>query len=403
MSCFKREAQTILHGYGWYFGLLWLAITIFSLSTQSVVASEIAQKESALKVLKSKISKLQQTIEVKEDSKSRYTKQLKRIETDLAIINRKIRASNIKIDNKQAELKSLRKSRKDHQLQLSEENSVLAKQVYTAFTLGKQEKVKLLFSQKNPAVLQRNLVYYEYFSNARAELISKVKHSITKILEAEAGIEKARQDLEKGRRSLKKQMVELNKSSAKRKTIISSLNKQLKQQGGNLTRLEDEATQLQNLLGSIQDILIDAPEPELDRRPFDRLKGQLAWPVKGKVKKLFGRHKPLSDLRWQGIMIYAAAGNHVKAVSRGRIAFSDWLRGLGNLIIIDHGNSYLSLYGHNESLFKSAGEWVESGDIISSIGSSGGQDKSGLYFEIRKKGIPQNPTRWCKNGNLFAS
>jgi septal ring factor EnvC (AmiA/AmiB activator) len=125
--------------------------------------------------------------------------------------------------------------------------------------------------------------------------------------------------------------------------------------------------------------------------------------VQGNIKKLFGRQKPLSDLRWQGIMIYAPAGNHVRAVSRGRIAFADWLRGLGNLVIIDHGNSYLSLYGHNESLFKSAGEWVESGDIISSIGSSGGQQKPGLYFEIRKKGKPQNPTRWCKAGNQFAS
>jgi septal ring factor EnvC (AmiA/AmiB activator) len=93
----------------------------------------------------------------------------------------------------------------------------------------------------------------------------------------------------------------------------------------------------------------------------------------------------------------------VKAVSHGRVAFSDWLRGLGNLIIIDHGNSYLSLYGHNESLFKSAGEWVESGEIIGSIGSSGGQKKAGLYFEIRKKGKPQNPTRWCKKSNQFAS
>jgi len=160
---------------------------------------------------------------------------------------------------------------------------------------------------------------------------------------------------------------------------------------------------MQELISSIQEILIEIPDPNINRKTFAKLRGQLAWPVDGKVDKLFGRQKRPSNLLWQGIMIYAPAGNHVRAVSHGRVAFADWFRGFGYLIIIDHGNSYLSLYGHNESLFKSAGEWVESGDIIGSIGSSGGQQKPGLYFEIRKKGKPQNPTRWCKTGNSFNS
>jgi septal ring factor EnvC (AmiA/AmiB activator) len=375
----------------------------FSLFAQPVIATEKEQKEKDLKILQSRIMKLKKAIDVKEDKKSRYTGQLKKIETTVARVNREVRVSRKEIGDKQAELKKLRKSRKKHQQQLSRENELLASQVYTAFTLGRQEKVKLLFSQKSPGELQRNLVYYQYFSNARAELISTVKNSIDKILAAEADIKRVRQDLEKSHRLLKAQKVQLDKDSAKRKAIISSLDKQLKQQGGHLSHLEDEATQIQNLISSIQDILIESPAPELERKPFATLRGKLAWPVKGEVKKLFGRQKPRSDLRWQGIMIYAPAGNHVKAISGGRIAFADWIRGLGNLVIIDHGNSYLSLYGHNESLFKSAGEWVESGDIISSIGSSGGQQKPGLYFEIRKKNQPQNPTRWCKTGNLFAS
>ncbi len=391
----------------WFPGLLShvLLITIlaFSLLAQPATASEKDQKEKYLKILQSKIAKLQQTIEVKEDSKSRYTKQLKKIENVVAKINRKIRSLNKKIVDKQSDLKTLRTSRKKHQRQLSQQNDLLAKQVYTAFTLGRQEKVKLLFSQKNPAELQRNLVYYQYFSNARADLIAKVKSNIDKILEAEADIKRARQYLSESHLLLKTQKIQLDKDSVKRKRIISSLDKQLRKQGGNLSRLEDEADQLQSLIGSIQDILIQAPEPELERKPFSTLKGLLAWPLKGEIKRLFGRQKTAADLRWQGVIIYAPAGNHVKAVARGRIAFADWLRGMGNLIIIDHGNSYLSLYGHNESLFKSAGEWVESGDIISSIGNSGGQQKTGLYFEIRKKGKPQNPTKWCKASNLFAS
>ena len=162
--------------------------------------------------------------------------------------------------------------------------------------------------------------------------------------------------------------------------------------------------QLQKLIDSIQEIFDDAPEvEEIARQPFADLKGKLAWPVKGKLRKMFGRRKPLSNLRWQGVLIEAPSGRYVRAVSHGRVAFADWLRGFGNLIIIDHGNSYLSLYGHNESLFKAAGEWVEAGDVIGSTGDSGGQAKSGLYFEIRRNGKPQNPTRWCKAGQFFTS
>jgi len=322
---------------------------------------------------------------------------------ELKALQEKIGSSKKKIDNKRAEIKKLKKSRSKQQRQLLQENDILTQQIYTAFTLGKQEKLKLLFSPKNPGELQRNLVYYQYFSEARAILIETVKININKILETEVSINKSRLELEKSHQLLKNQKAQLEKDKAKRKQIISSLNQQIKKQGGNLVRLEDEASQLQELISSIQEILIEIPDPKVDRRAFAKLRGQLAWPVDGKVKKLFGRQKRPSNLLWQGIMIYAPAGNHVRAVSHGRVAFADWLRGFGYLIIIDHGNSYLSLYGHNESLFKSAGEWVESGDIIGSIGSSGGQQKPGLYFEIRKKGKPQNPTRWCKAGNRFDS
>ncbi|MDH3763899.1 MAG: peptidoglycan DD-metalloendopeptidase family protein, partial [Gammaproteobacteria bacterium] len=266
-----------------------------------------------------------------------------------------------------------------------------------------EEKVKLLFSQQEPQSLQRNLVYYEYFSNARVALINDVQANIDKIIETEQLIQQARQDLEKNQQALNQQKQKLDKDRGKRKSIVASLDKQLKKQGGSLSRLEDEAVQLQNLIKSIQEIFVDAPESEFSQRAFAELKGKLAWPVKGKLKRLFGRNKPLSNLRWQGVMIEAPGGTHVQAVSHGRVAFADWLRGLGNLIIIDHGNSYLSLYGHNESLFKTAGEWVDAGEVISSIGNSGGQKKSGLYFEIRKKGKPQNPTGWCKANNKFAS
>jgi septal ring factor EnvC (AmiA/AmiB activator) len=382
--------------------LLPLLLAFLVFNTVSM-ADDKSAREKQLKTLLRKIDKLKQSIDVKEDNKSSYTKQLKSVERKIGKVNQQIRATDKKITAKKSELKALRATRLKHQRQLSQENDYLAEQVYAAFTLGRQERAKLLFSQQNPQALQRNLVYYQYFSNARVALINEVQRNIDKIIATEELIRQAQLDLEQNQKSLGAQIKELKVDLGNRKTIVSSLDKELKQQGGSLSMLQDEATQLQNLIKSIEEIFIDAPESEISQKAFAELKGKLAWPVKGKVKKLFGRNKPQSELRWQGIVIEAPNGRQVKAVSHGRIAFSDWLRGLGNLVIIDHGNSYLSLYGHNESLYKSAGEWVEAGDVISTIGNSGGQNKSGLYFEIRKKGRPQNPTGWCKAKNKFAS
>ena len=383
--------------------LLFTALVAGLIIAPFSMAANKAASEKQLKAVLSKIEKLKQAIDVKEDSRSQYIKQLKLIESNIGELSQEIRSVDKKIEQKKSQLTALRATRKKHQRQLSKENDYLAQQVYAAFTLGRQEKVKLLFSQHDPQNLQRNLVYYQYFSNARVNLINDVKANIEKIVETEQLIEQAQQDLEKNQQTLAQRKKQFDLDLGKRKKIITSLDQQLKQQGGKLSHLKDEAKQIQNLIKSIEKIFADAPESEISRKAFAQLKGKLAWPLKGKVRKLFGRTKPQSDLRWQGVRIEAASGTHVMAVSHGRVAFSDWLRGLGYLIIIDHGNSYLSLYGHNESLFKSAGEWVEAGEVISSVGSSGGQPKTGLYFEIRKKGKPQNPTRWCKSGNRFGS
>ncbi|HEY5740639.1 MAG TPA: peptidoglycan DD-metalloendopeptidase family protein [Gammaproteobacteria bacterium] len=382
---------------------LWPVIALLILAvTIAGRADERSAKESQLREVLQQIEQLKQAIEVKENSKSEYIQQLKSVETQIGSINRKIRRIRQQIDAGKTRLSALRETRRQHQRQLSTETEYLAEQVYAAFTMGRQERVKMLFSQRDPERLQRNLVYYQYFSNARVALIDDVQENIERLIETEARIEEARRQLEADRADLDAQKQRLAADRDQRESIIASLDRQLAQQGGSLSRLEQEARQLQQLIDSIQQLLDEAPEGEISRARFAELKGRLAWPVEGKVRRLFNRKKPYSDLRWQGVVIEAPGGREVRAVSHGRVAFADWLRGLGNLIIIDHGNSYLSLYGHNESLYKSAGEWVDAGNVIASIGSSGGQQEAGLYFEIRKNGKPQNPTRWCKSGNGFS-
>jgi septal ring factor EnvC (AmiA/AmiB activator) len=380
-----------------------LAFLCLYLAAFPSAASDRSMKEAELKSLQTKISNLQETISEKQDSKSAFVRQLKKIELSISHISRKISASKNKIVDTESELSQLRKLKKKSHNELNQQNSTLAQQVYLAYTLGQQEKIKLLFSQQDAGDLQRNLIYYQYFSDARVELIKRVQQDVDTLLEIEADINIIKQVLESNHKRLEEQEKNLKKGVLERKAIIASLDQQLKAQGGALSKLQVDAKALESLISSIEEILVESPELRFDDRPFAQMRGQLAWPVKGKVNRFFGRQKQWSELRWQGVLIEAPMGSHVRAISSGRIAFADWLRGLGNIIIIDHGNSYLSLYGHNESLFMSAGEWVEAGDIISSVGSSGGQDSPSLYFEIRNKGRPQNPTKWCKNGKQFSS
>ena len=370
-------------------------LTLIVCLATGTLASDRSEQEKKFEVLQQEIERLKQSIDANEDNKSEYVNQLKDIELSIGKLSRQIHDIGVQISNKRSELEKLRQMRLQNQQKLGLEIKYLEEQVYTAFTLGKQEKIKLLFSQQDPKKLQRNLVYYQYFSNARVGLIEEVNHQIDEIIQTEDSIQAIQAALMDDQQMLNQQKAVLVQSQQKREHIVSNLDRQLQQQGNQLSRLEEEARQLQRLIDSIHDIFDTSPQEVMPHQPFAKLKGKLAWPVEGKLRRLFGRRKPLSNLPWQGVIIEAPSGRYVHAVSHGRIAFADWLRGFGNLIIIDHGDAYLSLYGHNESLYRSAGEWVETGDVIGSTGNSGGQEKTGLYFEIRRNGRPQNPTGWC--------
>ncbi len=380
-------------------GFLFCALLLIFLQP---LADDRQAKEKELTKLKNRIEKLRKTIEVKENSKSSYNQQLKKIEQQIGQISRKIRLSNKKIQAKQKSLNTLNHEKKQIRSRINQQNQQLGKQIHAAYTLGQQEQLKLLFSQQNATALQRNLTYYTYFSRYRLDLIEQANQNFTELLGNEKKIKSAKLELEKVRDTQNQQKTALAKDRKKRKGIVADLERELKKQGRHLTQLEENARNLKQLIESLSEILTDIP-PAKEHKPFAKLKGKLSWPVKGTVKKLYGKPKPLSNLRWQGVIIKAPQGNNVRAISHGRVAFSDWLRGMGNLIIIDHGNNYLSLYGHNQALFKTTGEWVEAGDIIGSIGNSGGQKTPGLYFEIRKKGKPQNPSRWCDSKYWFTT
>jgi septal ring factor EnvC (AmiA/AmiB activator) len=196
-------------------------------------------------------------------------------------------------------------------------------------------------------------------------------------------------------KSQKNKKLKRHKQRRQRKELLAELGKKIKNQENTLTDLETSRGRIENLLKSLGELLADIPTSPSETRPFVSLKGKLPWPVNGPFMGSFGQPKNYGNLKWNGVLIQAELGTPVHVVSHGRVAFADWLQGFGFIIIIDHGEGYMSLYGHNESLFKQTGDWVQANEVIATAGDSGGQLLTGVYFEIRSRGKPVDPSKWC--------
>ena len=197
----------------------------------------------------------------------------------------------------------------------------------------------------------------------------------------------------------------LEKDKSTRLKVINKFALQLKQQRREIGRLQRDENRLTQLVDKLARILAQPknknifsnsklPDDRFDGSPFEQLKGKLALPVKGVVSNKFGTPRPESSVLWKGLFLRAISHQSVKAVAAGRVVFADWLRGFGNLLILDHGKGYMSLYGNNEALYKQVGDVLRGGDTIATVGNSGGNEESGLYFELRHEGQPMDPMKW---------
>jgi septal ring factor EnvC (AmiA/AmiB activator) len=241
------------------------------------------------------------------------------------------------------------------------------------------------------------LVYYRYFNQARSDHIRRFQQALETLDGLAREIAANAQALAHTAQTLERERQELESMRQARRETLAALNREIRANSQTLERLRGDERQLQALLESIRAVLAEIPTQGRDRRPFRSLKGRLPWPTAGKVDNRFGRSRlgVAGKLTWNGAFIRANTQPTVHAISQGRVVFADWMRGYGLLVIIDHGGGYMSLYGHNQSLYKVAGDWVEPGELIARVGDSGGQDAPGLYFEIRHRGKPVNPARWC--------
>jgi len=377
---------------------LWLqgaGILLLGMVTFAQAAVLFDAKQEKLEEVRGRISNLQSELESTKNQQAELTKDLQVVEQKIGKLARRLRVLAGSLGRQQQQLKQLQKKRTKQEQELDTHRSLLSQQIRTAYAMGRQERIKILLNQQDPATISRVMAYYDYFNQARIEQLTLIQTLISDLQETETNLISETNRLEELQAKELQQQDELKQAQLARYEVVKSLAAKISSKGQELGGLKKNEHQLQSLMLRLQQELSAPPAEAVQHKAFRSLKGRLPWPSKGKLIARFGSSKG-AGLRWDGVVIAGQEGQEVQAVHHGRVAFSDWLRGFGLLLIIDHGNGYMSLYGHNQSLFKEVGDWVEAGEMIALVGSSGGRLKSGVYFSIRKKGTPVNPKRWCK-------
>lgn len=271
--------------------------------------------------------------------------------------------------------------------------AITKKTLVARYILWRQPKLKVLLNNTNIAEVQRHLKYYDYVVAANNKVLRNRTDQLRRLENVEAALKLEASKLRYLRNQADEHLIALTDMHARRLQIAGSLEELLKENEQTLAQLQDDENQLTKLVDDVADKVIDAPAIPT---PFEGLKGALSWPTVGAIAKAPGGAMRAGGAKWSGVIIESDPGSEVAAVADGQVAFADWFRNLGLLVIVDHGNGYMSLYGHNQELYKESGDKVTAGEIIATVGDTGGQSRTGLYFEIRQNGRPQDPRKWCK-------
>ncbi|MDE2085219.1 MAG: peptidoglycan DD-metalloendopeptidase family protein [Xanthomonadaceae bacterium] len=316
-------------------------------------------------------------------------------ELKIAATAKQLRALDQQLAGQQAKLDDLLKRRTLLDAKLKDQRDALAALLRSAYALGRGEELKLLLAQDNAADIARMLAYYRYFERARLGEIEALLENLHALAKLQDDIGTQTAALQQTRAEQAGQAMQLDAERSARRQALDRLDATLKSQQSRLAALGKDEKALLDLLAKLRDIFADIPQNLAGAEPFAALRGKLHWPLRGRIVERFG-----SGTRGgasQGVLIAARDGSEVHAVAHGRVVFADWLRGYGLLLIVDHGDGYLSLYGYNETLLKDVGDWVDAGTVIATSGDSGGRPTPGLYFELRFKGKAIDPMTWLRS------
>ncbi|CAH0268260.1 Murein hydrolase activator EnvC [Pseudomonas sp. Bi70] len=395
-------------------------------------ADQKADTQKQLDAARADVAELKKLLEQLQQEKSGVQKQLKTTETEMGELENQVKGLREELQDSEEELKRLDQEKKKLQGARLEQQRLIGIQARAAYQGGRQEYIKLLLNQQNPEKFSRTLTYYDYLAEARMGQLTAFNETLRQLANVEKDISHHQAQLQAQKGELDSRSAQLAEVRKERQLALAKLNKDYSARDQRLKAREQEQAELGRVLKTIEETLArQAREAEAQRQrelaaarekpsapaatgkraesgplvssgatyggPFANAKGKLPWPVNGRLVARYGTPRG-EDARtkWDGVLIGATAGSQVRAVHGGRVVFADWLRGSGLLVILDHGNGYLTLYGHNQSLLKDAGDIVKAGDPIATVGTSGGQDTPALYFAIRQQGRASDPAQWCR-------
>lgn len=357
---------------------------------------DIDAREQELRTIELEMQQLSQDMDIERRQREDLQNQLRSLEEAVAVSAGALRRLDEELSGSARRLRELELERAEKQRALGEARSRLSAQLRAAHALGRQDRLKLILNQEDPADLSRLLAYHDYLTRARVEQLAAVTSRARELDEVVGSLSAQRANLGSLRSERENELAELAQKQEQRRTVLEELDRLLDAQGRKLQDLTTDAEAMRQLIDSLRREAVMGIGGNFD--PIARLKGKLPWPLRGRLAVRYGTPKEADAVRWDGVLIEAQEGDEVRAVHIGRVIYADWLRGFGLLLIVDHGDGYMTLYGHNRVLLKEVGEWVVGGDVIALVGDSGGLTRPALYFALRHEGKPIDPVSWCVRG-----
>lgn len=366
------------------------ALLVIVYSPAGLAQSDEQATRQQLDALGQEIESLTQRLSTTGEARDSAERELREVETELADTHQRLdtlQAERRQLDDEMNQLRQHRDRLEDEQ---ASQYAALSQQLAALYRLGPTPQLKLLLNQGDPAELDRMQAYLNRFTQARNERLADIARLDTALADTEQALNERQTRLASVATELDAQRVRLAERTTDRRNVVATLDDRYGSEADRLADLNDNREQAERKLREIQEELarLDAPTPSTQ---ITRTQGDLPWPVQGAITTTFNRR---DGVHYNGIVIQASAGTQVNAVHTGRVVFADWMRGFGNLLIIDHGDQIMTLYAHLQQFSVRPGQQVSRGDEIGRVGDSGGQSSNALYFEVRQSGKPINPQRW---------
>jgi septal ring factor EnvC (AmiA/AmiB activator) len=358
-------------------------------------AQELAAREARLEALQSRIGELGEALASKRDRAGGLEAELAELEQRIGEQRQALSRLDTRLTRQSERIADLRERLARTEQQASRHRQILIASIRAMHRQGGATPLRLLLGETDPARLQRLMAYQRRLSEVRGERLAAARAVIRRLSEQREALQLARDEQRAVRDRRAAALAGLQNTLGEREALLASLRREIETDDAALAAARDEATSLRSLIDSLRDELSAAGPMVGEQGGLDR--GRLDWPVEGPLLARFGSER-VAGLDWTGLLIGGEAGAAVRPVAPGQVVFADWLRGVGLLLIIDHGEGYLSLYGRNQALYFDVGDWVNTEDVIATVGRSGGRPETALYFELRAGGEPVDPLAWLPAG-----